>query len=82
MAEIREFKPREGEFNEAVIRDLEHLLGMARRGDLIELVSAGVVRGGGIHTSCSGSNDIYRLIGAMEQIKTELLTDKIAECRR
>lgn len=81
MAEIREFKPREGEFNATVIRDLEHLLELAREGKLVELITAGVMRGGGVHTSCSGSDDIYRLVGAMEQIKVELLTDKITEIR-
>ncbi|WP_128754897.1 hypothetical protein [Methylobacterium sp. GXF4] len=76
MSNIRELKPHAAT-NATTISKLEEALAMAKEGRLIEVCLVGCLSTRGIFTSTSSSEDIYRLIGAMEQLKHELLNDKM-----
>ncbi|MBP33249.1 hypothetical protein [Methylobacterium sp.] len=77
MAEIRQLKAGSNAYNQHTIDKLEEALALAKEGRMLEVALVGTMNTRAIFTSCSGSDDVYRLVGAMEQLKHELLNDKM-----
>jgi hypothetical protein len=73
VAEITVLPTPEARFNEEVVSKLEHMLDMARSGEIESFIAAGFKQNGNWVMVFSGQHDTLKKIGALEAMKADLL---------
>ena len=73
MADIAILPTPDARFNEEVISKLEHLLEMARSGEIESFIAAAFKSNGGWTMVFSGQHETLQKIGVLETMKADLL---------